>query len=227
MSDSPKIPAVQRLEREKIFLKSLQDEKLKHKEHRFQLVTIKLAFAASVFGFSALFTGGQGSPHYLLLLVPVICFCTDLYIIADDYKVKRIGRFVRDRQEFFSDAEIEWEKDLEANKQEMRDKAAAANSFILSLSLCLCALLFFCHLSGIFGEPLSIANKRCRLSFEKITGGLMVLGTLGNVVLKFLTIHWSKKKNDGGNVSDQKTGMSLIRKIKQFFRKIKQFWRKP
>jgi hypothetical protein len=189
-------------ENERIFFRALQDEKLKHKEHRFHLVTTKLLFAASIFGFSSLFNGERGNPHYLLLLVPFICFCTDLYIIADDYKVKRVGRFVLKHKGYFSAAEVAWERELEDNQQETREKTAAVNSWVLSLALCLCALLFFGHLAGIFRGP---------SPFELLIGVLMCAGTIGNIVLIPITTFLRKKREKNeGDVRIKKIKIKII-----------------
>jgi hypothetical protein len=159
---------------DKIFHQYLYEEKLKHKEQRFTLITTKIIFVASLFGLSSVsFAHSLGRMHYLLILVPVLCFSTDIYIKAEDYKVKRIGKFLRtilgstDNQR---PQELMWEEFLEKEialpetvenrvlkKETMREMDSRKNSTLVTRVFCISGLCLFILFSGTFawiiGDP--------------------------------------------------------------------------
>ena len=113
-----------------------------------------------------------------MLLVPVICFCIDLYIIAADYKVKRIGRFVRGHKRHFSRVEIDWEEYLHENKDKKREKWASINSRVLSIALCICAVVIFLIVSKFFQDPDRISPDKlfifCALCILTLLYGALI-----------------------------------------------------
>lgn len=76
------------------FFVNLYKEKEIHKEHRHKHVIYKLILSSSFFGLGQL---GVASTTYNLFLyvVPLIALVHDLYIFAEDYKVKRVGFFIQ------------------------------------------------------------------------------------------------------------------------------------
>jgi hypothetical protein len=76
------------------FLKRLYKEQELHKEHRHKHVIYKLVLSASFFGLGQ-FSTVSGVYHLFLYVVPFIALVHDLYIFAEDYKVKRVGFFFR------------------------------------------------------------------------------------------------------------------------------------
>jgi hypothetical protein len=110
------------------FLEQLCNEKEMHKEHRHALVLRKLTFIIGLFGLGTLgFKDISFMP--LLFLVPAIALCYDVFIFAEDFKVHRIGKFVRDKARVkdkpldvaqpFSKVELDWELWLcEADRRE-------------------------------------------------------------------------------------------------------------
>lgn len=111
------------------FLKSLRDEKLKHKEHRMSLVLQKLSYTVGLFGL-----GSISVPNFqletILYLIPYVALGYDMYIFAEDYKVKRIGEFLKQEcQKTASVVELDWEKWVHLH----REPLAARASFILSI----------------------------------------------------------------------------------------------
>ena len=76
------------------FLRHLQEEKLKTQAARTTYVTHKLAYATGLLALGSLKPGSVDlSP--LLYLVPFFAIAFDLYILGEDYSVKRIGAFLR------------------------------------------------------------------------------------------------------------------------------------
>jgi len=110
------------------FLKSLYEEKLKHKEHRMALVVQKLLFTIGLFGLGSLTIPALNS-DLLLYLIPFVALAYDLYIYAEDYKIKRIGVFVRGQSATASADEQHWERWV----AQRREPLAASASFLLTL----------------------------------------------------------------------------------------------
>jgi hypothetical protein len=100
-------------ERARKFLEQLYNEKELHKQHRHGYVVQKLTFVTALFGLGSLAVRGTELTP-LLFLVPVVALCFDIYIFAEDYKVKRIGAFIKEVKKVrvgdcVSDIEYEWE----------------------------------------------------------------------------------------------------------------------
>lgn len=120
------------------FYKSLYDEKLKHKEIRNQFIFQKVIFCATLFGVSSFSEPSNVvNLSYLLILIPLITFACDCYIYSEDYKVKRIGSFLKNFQ--CCNSENIWEYTV--NK--FRDKNAAKVSITISIGFIIFSLLFF------------------------------------------------------------------------------------
>jgi hypothetical protein len=89
------------------FLKALNDEKLQAQQRRAEFNKLKFTFIASLFAI--------GSVEFknidlalVLYIVPFISICFDLYILGEDYGIKRMGGFVR--QHLPSEMEAQWEE---------------------------------------------------------------------------------------------------------------------
>lgn len=76
------------------FLKHLQDEKLKTQATRSSYVRQKLAYATGLLALGSLKPGSDKLSLLLYLLVPLLSIVFDLYILGEDYSVKRIGSFL-------------------------------------------------------------------------------------------------------------------------------------
>jgi uncharacterized membrane protein YjdF len=125
-------------DRARKFLEELYDEKKIHKQHRHGYVVRKLSFVTALFGLGSLvFRGVQLTP--LLYLVPVVSLCYDIYIFAEDYKVKRIGAFIEmvgaelSAADPICDLERRWEKFL----GEHREPFALWASLIITVTVSL------------------------------------------------------------------------------------------
>ncbi|MCA9377245.1 hypothetical protein KC685_04995 [Candidatus Dojkabacteria bacterium] len=116
------------------FLESLHEEKLKHKEHRVQFVKQKLLFTIGLFSIGALKQINLGGSNVelsdLLLFVPIVALAFDIYIFAEDFKVKRIGIYIFEKCNP-SKAEKNWEDWLSQPKH--REKTALFASVMLTV----------------------------------------------------------------------------------------------
>ena len=135
--------------RGKKFLEQLYDEKEMHKEHRHKHLLYKLSFVTALFGLGTLGIE-MWDLRPLIYLVPFVALCHDIYIFAEDYKVKRIGLFIKslgkgyfdkippyinqdylssEIKENLSQIEVFWEEWLKSH----REKWAYMASFIITV----------------------------------------------------------------------------------------------
>src|SRR6185503_3161329 len=77
------------------FIKHLREEKLQTQTSRTKYVTQKLAYATGLLALGSLKSGsGSVDLSPLLYSVPLLALAFDLYILGEDYSVKRIGCFL-------------------------------------------------------------------------------------------------------------------------------------
>lgn len=95
------------------FLKHLHDEKLKTQDARTSYVNRKLIFATALLGAGSASTE-TFNLSILLYLVPFVTIAFDLYILGEDYSVKRIGGFLGSTS--YDTHEKEWEKWVSKNR---------------------------------------------------------------------------------------------------------------
>ncbi len=120
------------------FREQLRIEQLMHKEHRFKYVIYKLSFVTTLLGIGIIGLE-KNILISLIYLVPIVALCYDIYIFAEDYKVKRIGIFLIDikknsnvdenTKNVISNLEIAWEEWLKMH----RERLAAKASFIITI----------------------------------------------------------------------------------------------
>ena len=82
------------------FLNNLNEEKLMHKQHRHKFTQQKLIFTISLFtlgnvNLGNLNTLGTFNLQFLLYIVPYVALIYDMYIFSEDFKIKRIGSYIR------------------------------------------------------------------------------------------------------------------------------------
>ena len=95
------------------FLRHLQEEKLRTQASRTTYVTRKLAYATGLLGLGSLNVGSADLTP-LLYLVPFLALAFDLYILGEDYSVKRIGVFLGTASD--DDLEKRWEGWVSRNR---------------------------------------------------------------------------------------------------------------
>lgn len=88
------------------FIKHLREEKLKAQETRSSYTQKKLAYVTALLGIGVLGIE-QFDLNPVLYLVPFVAAAFDLYILAEDYSVKRIGAYLQVRSS--APVEEDWE----------------------------------------------------------------------------------------------------------------------
>ena len=97
------------------FIKHLHAEKLKAQEWRTTYTLRKLAYATALLGIGSLqinigsiSTAGEINLGLVLYLAPWVALAFDLYVLGEDYSVKRFGKFLQESSP--DDLERKWEK---------------------------------------------------------------------------------------------------------------------
>jgi hypothetical protein len=100
------------------FIEQLYKEKAIHKEHRHKHLMHKLVLSSTFFGLGQ-FDQQHRVFHLFLYVAPLIALIHDLYIIAEDHKVKRIGQFLRERLSKLAPCKLEkaWEEFVKAGRE--------------------------------------------------------------------------------------------------------------
>lgn len=97
------------------FLNHLHEEKLRTQEARNTYALQKLAFVTGLLGIGSLkLTVGKFDFSYFLYLAPWVAIAFDLYIMSEDYSIKRIGAFLGTKGS--TQAEKQWEQWLVNNR---------------------------------------------------------------------------------------------------------------
>ena len=127
--------------RDKGSLERLLREQIIHKEHRMGLVRQKLMMTSIFVGITPLQLA-QPELHILLYATPLFALVLDAYILAEDYKVKRVGRFLHELPQC-SEVDRKWELEFMPMHREKLASAASMTFTILitAMSLGLAYLL--------------------------------------------------------------------------------------
>lgn len=107
-------------ERSCIFMKYLYEEKNIHKNHRFQLIQRKLFFIGALLGISSLHPlNSCYDINFMALsyLVPIMAIAYDIFILAEDFKVKRVGAFLSKEKIKICQDERQWEAFVKNNRE--------------------------------------------------------------------------------------------------------------
>ena len=123
-------------ENDQEFLRALHEEKIRTQNERTQLVTMKLAFITVLFGLSSVNMGIDISDiFWLLYFVPLVAISYDLYIMAADSRIKRVGIFLgRNPASLTGRAEREWERFCASYRDGMAPSANLFFSIIVTLA---------------------------------------------------------------------------------------------
>jgi site-specific recombinase XerD len=114
------------------FLKRLYDEIIHHKEKRANFVVQKFISITALFGLAF---GKIGDLDLTLALfaVPIVSVALDVFISAEDYKVKRVGTFLRIYR-FASDPERNWERFINQHRESLAETASLLLTILASVS---------------------------------------------------------------------------------------------
>jgi hypothetical protein len=140
-----------------IFIQNLYAEISLHKSKRTTFILQKLAFITAIFGVASiqLFTNRAQvdivvlpmQNLWILYIIPIMALAYDIYIYAEDYKVKRIGAFIRTNsimQDTMCSGELEWQKYVEDGR---REPLATYATMMLTIILSLAAFLIMCSIN--------------------------------------------------------------------------------
>jgi hypothetical protein len=123
------------------FLDKLDEEKLKHKEHRHEFVKQKLMYIIGLFSLGSLNAGDQINLSVLLYFVPFVALAYDVFIFSEDFKVKRIGIYVRTQESFNASDEAAWEKWLNEKPKHREQMALFASIGLTLITMALSSFL--------------------------------------------------------------------------------------
>jgi hypothetical protein len=126
-------------------IKSLTEEKLKSQERRSSFNIRKLIFVAGLFSVGVVKLPYELDLKLVLYIVPVISICFDLYILGEDYGIKRIGRYIENK--FSSEPEGEWEKWVGFRKDPFAKYAVPILSLIVLIA---CASILLRSVQNIY-----------------------------------------------------------------------------
>ncbi|MFH0790226.1 MAG: hypothetical protein V2A64_01190 [Candidatus Omnitrophota bacterium] len=122
------------------FLNNLRSEIIHTQERRSSLVRQKLTFVTSLLGLGSISFGEKAGTSILLYIAPIIAFIFDLYILGEDFSVKRAGGFLGRKDSKASEEEKEWEKRARENRDPF---SQLANPLLSILVLILSSIILF------------------------------------------------------------------------------------
>lgn len=118
-----------------VFIGELRKEILAGQERRSKYVILKLGFITGIFGLSSITISSESLIPFIYL-IPLVVVVFDLYILGEDYGVKRAGRFI-----LGSPATPEEEKRWERTVHEKRDPVTAIANIFSSLIIVVAAII--------------------------------------------------------------------------------------
>jgi len=128
------------------FFKALRQELINTQDLRFKFAMQKLVYLISLFGLSSvsLILESLDIIKYLIYFIPFIAYVFDLYIIGENFGIRRIGNYLKYNENVSND-ERRWEFLINMPKGGNRDIFAIyGNSYSTSLSIIIssCLILF-------------------------------------------------------------------------------------
>jgi hypothetical protein len=120
------------------FLGELRKEIMDSQERRGKIVRLKLTFISSFFGLGSLdkFALNNFSLQfeYLFYIIPIIALIFDLYIMGEDFGIKRAAKFIKDRPET-PKVEKDWENAVNVKRDSFSYIAFILSAFLI-LGIC-------------------------------------------------------------------------------------------
>jgi hypothetical protein len=104
------------------FLSDLRQEIFQAQKRRGQILTLKLSFISGFFGIGSLDkianSGLEINANYVFYIIPFIALIFDLYLMGEDYGIKRAGQFIKESAET-PRVEKEWEAYIAQGKRDL------------------------------------------------------------------------------------------------------------
>ncbi|MCG8551931.1 MAG: hypothetical protein MI799_16145 [Desulfobacterales bacterium] len=120
------------------FLSALHEEKITSQKRRGELISKKLTWVTGLFALGTVKLPLPEETHVLLFFVPVISLIFDLYIIGENFGVKRMGSFIR--LAIRDTCEGEWESWLSSRREKFSQNALLLSSSIILVA---CAIVLW------------------------------------------------------------------------------------
>ena len=114
------------------FLSALNEEKITSQKRRGELVAKKLTWVTGLFALGTIKLPLTEETHFLLFFVPIISLVFDLYIIGENFGIKRMGSFVRLTMR--DTCEGEWESWLSPRRDMFSRNALLLSSAIILIA---------------------------------------------------------------------------------------------
>lgn len=138
-------------DRSEKFVEHLYKEKEIHKEHRHKHLLHKLFLSSSFFGIGQ-FSGIDSAYHLFLYIAPFIALIHDVYIFSEDYKVKRVGVFFRNKGRNFAASvckeELAWEDYVSQHREKWAYRGSFAYSLVITVFSCVALFKLSPQVSG-------------------------------------------------------------------------------
>jgi hypothetical protein len=97
------------------FIQQLRQEIGESQNRREAFIRAKLAFVVSLLGVGAISIQGTFGATALLYIVPFVAFVFDLYILGEDFSVKRAGAFIKTSPAAPSEERL-WEEGVDSKR---------------------------------------------------------------------------------------------------------------
>lgn len=144
------------------FLKQLRVEIIETQKRRDAHIKSKLTFIVALLGIGVSGEFGEYAGSPLLFIVPFVAFMFDLYLIGEDFSIKRAGTFIKDNNAT-PHIEKQWEQYVNDNWDWCYRWACPITSFIVLLVATL----------GILSElgviALMVENISSKIEFSSLT----------------------------------------------------------
>lgn len=114
------------------FIGELRTEINQSQQRRHEYVAAKLIFISGLLGLGSLSSIGTITTRQLLFIVPFVAFVYDLYILGEDYGIRRAGSFIR-RSSATPPQEALWEELVRSKKDPFSFIAGPLSSAIALL----------------------------------------------------------------------------------------------
>lgn len=132
------------------FLSHIYEEKIEHKKHRNEFVKQKLMFIIGLFSIGSLNASSQVDLTKLFYLIPFVALAYDVYIFSEDFKVKRIGVFIRRQKKLDESLDCAWENWLKNGEKNREHMALYASLALTVLTMISSSYLIHSHKPDMF-----------------------------------------------------------------------------
>ncbi|TKB23293.1 hypothetical protein FCL47_23335 [Desulfopila sp. IMCC35006] len=163
----------------------LNNEKMLHKKMRNILLTSKFAFVIPLMAAGVIISDER--IYLLIAFIPFIAILYDIFIMSEDFKVKRIGVFLSQNSEY--ELEKKWEDWLTIENSKNREPFARWASLILTFAIFVGSITIFLYKYSLF-EKIKTNNFQ---SNDALIFGLLIAYSLTAPMLIFTVYHLFKK----------------------------------